>query len=358
MAEVSEPLGATEVRDRSWSILARIERNGSEHFEIDTQALTATAAMIAERHSTILPPLANGWWCLQEKAPATLNELAERLARADVAERSRTGFDLAMVWALERAANGELDVEKTTRSLLEGRFAGDGASPRLDRAGLEKITEPPLESLAEPLATSMEALAGMFGEEARFGAILERVPDEVDVAALYDLLAPLCRPVFTSGVLFAGEPMGDVWRMEQVAASAHHPGLVPFHAALQQLILDLVEPLLESGIELEGVEQLTAPAHRGLLDDVLATGLVVPKHAAVTRLAHPPGSDIVVELRCLATALVDRLADRVRGHLDVAVERLPPARMTGPLATLAKERRDAAAKDRAPPRIAITGSVF
>jgi hypothetical protein len=73
----------------------------------------------------------------------------------------------------------------------------------------------------------------------------------------------------------------------------------------------------------------------------------------VARLRHPPGSDIVIELRALSVALADRLVDRLRAELGRTVHHMPVVRIVGPLAQLAANWRD-----RPSPGIAITATSF
>ena len=177
--------------------------------------------------------------------------------------------------------------------------------------------------------------------------------------ALFSMLLPVGNALFAGGVLVGGKPVGDIWRREGIAGNLAHPGLVPFHAMTQLLVLDLLEPLLESGIRLTEPGQLTAPATRRLCNQLLSLGIVRARHAAVTRLEHPPSSDIVVELRCLGIALLDRLADRVCKHLDISIDRLPVIRLLES-GGAARTERASRGRNRAAgrPRIAIAGTGF
>jgi len=168
-----------------------------------------------------------------------------------------------------------------------------------------------------------------------------------------DGLAPLLDPIVTSTVRIGGRQVGDVWRHPLAWDEDRSRELVPFHALLLALTLDLVEPLQEAGRPLADLDQLPIPASRELASDVLRLGLVRTRHAAVARLRHPPGSDIVVELRALSVALADRLVDRLRAELGRTVHDLPVARLIGPLSQTALKWRE-----RPGPGIAITATSF
>ena len=359
MAESQANLGLDEVRDRAWSVLARIERHGSEHFEIETNALGAVATTLAERHGHDTLPLGNGWWHLAEQAPDLLDQLAERLAGADAAERSRTGFDLALAWLIERIRFPDRrDFAAGARHLLEGRYAGDRRMPWVDANGLQATDDEQLRPVVARLRNTLEEHPELFGTHARFGVLFDHLPHDLDTHSLMRLLQPVGQALTASSVLMGGKPLGDIWRMEGVAIGNPMPGLIPFHAFLQELMLDLVGPLAESGRELRGLNTMPAPATRERCNQMLALHIIRPRHAAVSRLIHPPGSDIVIELRCLVTALIDRLADRVRSILDISVEQLPTVYLLHGIDTLAHERAGRSAGDQASATIAIAGAVF
>jgi hypothetical protein len=110
--------------------------------------------------------------------------------------------------------------------------------------------------------------------------------------------------------------MGDVWK---------HPviGLVPFHKLSQWLSYSLVEPLEGAGLEVVELDALTGlPEYRngGLLVDA---GALRPKRAALLEQVFKPGDEPIVEWRALTVALLDRIAEHVRGHLGLDAKRLP-----------------------------------
>jgi hypothetical protein len=74
----------------------------------------------------------------------------------------------------------------------------------------------------------------------------------------------------------------------------------------------------------DGLTALAEYRNGGLLID---SGVLVPKHAAVLRDAHPGDSEVVVEWRALTIALIDRLADRVRDKLGLSSAQLPLAKV-------------------------------
>lgn len=368
------------VRERAWMLLAAVERGESEHFNLSPESVStvalALASAIRETTPDLRPPLATLWPRLQRDHPAAVERLAASVAGLDGQGRARAGADMALL-ALVIAPDG---VEPGLGALAQFFAAGGTTTrpadgPALNAPGLRRLLagdtavalpdelrpvlqDPATRQRLETLATGLEQDAETFGADGRFGTLLDRIAgparsDGLTAQGMLDRLGPLLDPVAGSTVRIGGSIAGDIWRHPLAWADDRSRELVPFHCLLQSLVLDLVEPLAEAGIKLDGLEELTVPATRRLAADILRLGLVNPRHAAVARLRHPPGSDIVVELRALSIALADRLVDRLRQELNLTVRDLPAVRIVGPLAQLAANWRETPGH-----AIAITGGCF
>jgi hypothetical protein len=133
--------------------------------------------------------------------------------------------------------------------------------------------------------------------------------------------------IWPGRITLGGANLGDVWRHPAARCEDMTDRLVPFHKLSQWLAYSLIEPLEEAGLEVTGLDDLTAlPEYRngGLLIDA---GVLAPKHEAVLGAAHAPGDEVVVEWRALTVALIDRLAERVRAGLGRDAETLPLAKV-------------------------------
>ena len=350
------------------------------------------------------PPVANLWLQLRRAAPAALDTLGDALAGGDALARAKSGADLAVLHrVLEPGGLAAEDpaLADLVRSFAAGAWtAGSPGTAALDAPGLrralagdgavqlassvsELLAEPARRQRLEQLASGLEQNPAQFGSDGRFGQILAqlttraaapglppasgdrsseaesgqlRAPEATSglaAQAVVDALAPLIDPVVASTVRIGGRLAGDVWRHPLAWAEDRSRELVPFHSLLLSLTLDLVEPLQEAGRPLADLDQLPIPASRLLAGQMLRLGLVRGRHAAIARLRHPPGSDIVVELRALAVALADRLVDRLRAELNRNVHDLPVVLLIGPLSQAAEKWRE-----RPGPAIAITASSF
>ena len=100
--------------------------------------------------------------------------------------------------------------------------------------------------------------------------------------------------------------------------------MVPFHKLSQWLTYSLLEPFTWGGVQVRGLDALTAlPEYRngGLLID---SGVLRLRDPAVAQQTWQPGDELVVEWRALTVALLDEVAPRVRKllHLDAERQRL------------------------------------
>ena len=235
---------------------------------------------------------------------------------------------------------------------VSGLFSSDPKSPlRADAAGLDALdpmrlgiafqagAHNPLvglEGRAELLArlgSAMRAAPHFFGNEPPragrlFDAIAARaegglLPARRILHALLEALAP----IWPGRIVLLGVNLGDVWSHSKIGGSGPTAHLVPFHKLSQWLTYSLLEPLERAGIAVIGVDELTGLAeyrNGGLFVD---SDVLVPRHAAVTREAHTPGSEIIVEWRALTIALLDRVALGLRTSLGLDAVRLPMARV-------------------------------
>ncbi len=398
------------IRERAWMLLAAAERGQSDHFVPSPEAVGTVALAMAEAirnpsaaeasSSTAagLSPLANLWQSLRAQQPAALERLRDALVGGDSVARARSGADLAVLHQVLEPAG--LAADGTTLADLVHSFASGAwtaaspGEPMLDAPGLRRVLasdaavrlpEPLVDLLRdesrrqrlEQLASELEQQSELFGVEGRFGKLLDRLmtplpasefePTEARIGpvangaavpslraqSVVDSLSPLIDPIVASTVRIGGQLAGDVWRHPLAWAEDPSRELVPFHSLLLSLTLDLVEPLQEAGRAIADLDQLPMPASRRLAGEVLRLGLVRTRHAAVARLRHPPGSDIVVELRALSVALADRLVDRLRAELNRTVHDLPVVRLIGPLSQTAEKWRE-----RPGPGIAIMATSF
>jgi len=352
------------VRERAGHLLTRGLDGGLSHFEIDCARLSATADLVAsvtrERFPDLAVPLHSRWRHFTAGGHDRVAELARALRGHLPDEGVRTQLDLAVTsvlldagagasWKYAETATGteytrsEGLAVASFRLFEAGLFSSDPSDPwRADAEALERLDDDRLaRALSVSPANPLPGLGGraallrrlgralretpdLFGKERpRVGNLLdalrERAPDgTLEAAALLGVIVSGLGPIWPARLVLAGVNLGDVWRHHAAGGSGPTAGLVPFHKLSQWLVYSLIEPLTHAGLAIAGRDRLTGLAeyrNGGLLLD---TGVLVPKHAAVTGELHAPGDEVVVEWRALTVGLLDRLVPLVRERLGRA----------------------------------------
>ncbi len=125
-----------------------------------------------------------------------------------------------------------------------------------------------------------------------------------------------------------GDPalaLGDCWRHSAVQGPGLTNGWMPFHKLSQWLTYSLIEPFEWAGVQVRGIDRLTAlPEYRngGLLID---SGVLVPQDPAFLDRTWRVGDEFIVEWRALTVALLDELAPLVRKNLQRDAADMPLA---------------------------------
>jgi len=360
------------VRERAAVVLAAAEAGLSRHFEVDPSRLDRTAETVVRLIRRDYPDLDipfHSRWRHFEVAGRDRWQARRRLLQdADRDEVARIRFDLAIssvlldagagaAWRWREPASGETfarseglaqaSLELFERGLLSQHrsrpLRADGAALRaLEPAALAETFQVggdnPLLGLEgrtlllNRLGAAIELDPERFGAPARVGNLYDhlkgqaeggRLPARTILITLLESLAS----IWPGRLELAGHNLGDVWRHPAARTDDLTSGLVPFHKLSQWLAYSLIEPLEDAGIEVVEPDALTALAeyrNGGLLID---SGVLVPKHAAVLGEAHLADSEVVVEWRALAVALIDRLAARVRDKLGLSPAQLPLAKV-------------------------------
>ncbi len=277
-------------------------------------------------------------------------------------DRTRAWIDLIVVSVLLDAGAGEqwkfregpLEIARSEglavaslHAFEAGVFSSDPAQPlRVDAAGLAALDPDRLPAAFQ--STPQNLLAGIDGRVGllralgaavarsprlfpggRPGGLLDHfrtiAPHQLPAAELLTTLLEGLSPIWPARIEMEGHNLGDVWRHRAAGGSGPSEGLVPFHQLSQWLAYSLFEPLERAGLPIAQAEALTGLAeyrNGGLFVDL---GVLVPRHARIRALAHPPGDEVIVEWRALTVALLDRVAAGVRERLGVPPLQLPLA---------------------------------
>ena len=361
-------LGAGAVRQRCREMLDACERGVLPHFVLDARRLGAAADYVADEVRRNYPsldiPFHSRW---RHFEAGGIDRITPLLDGIDGPERARIRFDLAVTsvlldagagaawrWrepgtGLEFARSEGLGVA-SLHLFAEGALSSEPAQPlRADAGGLSRVTEETVSrvfqvddgnplaglegrvALLRALGDALRANPKRFGDaSARPGNLFDHLTASGTTVALGDVLSAVLRSlgaIWPGRIAIDGISLGDVWRHPAIVRNDATHGLVPFHKLSQWLTYSLVEPMMEAGVDVTGIDTLTGLAeyrNGGLFVDLGVLGLRDPASAAVPLAA---GSELVVEWRALTVALLDRIAPLVWERLGLAADPPPLVKM-------------------------------
>jgi hypothetical protein len=362
------------IRARAANVLRAGLAGKLEHFSVDEARLREVARFTAEltrkRYPDLRIPPHSRFGHFDAGGVPRMAGVDHELGRLSPINRARALIDLVVVSVLVDAGAGDTWRYREERTgVVLGRSEGlavaslawvrSGALSRrsqpynADAEGLMRVTsasmagafqvssENPLVGL-EGRVELLRALGrtlisrpdvfGASGDRTRIGGMIDAVhrrthDDSLPAAEILALVLDSLGRIWPGRLALAGEPLGDVWRHPAAGGEGATAGLMPFHKLSQWLSYSLIHPIEVSGLRVRELDALTGLAeyrNGGLFVDL---GVLVPKHAAVTRDAHPADSELIVEWRALTLALLDKLAPLVREELGVSADKLPLAAM-------------------------------
>ena len=361
-------LGAEAVRERCREMLGACERGALPHFVIDTRRLGVAADYVADEVRRNYPsldiPFHSRW---RHFEAGGIDRITPLLDGIDGPERARIRFDLAVTSVLldagagaawwwrepgtgRRLARSEGLGVASLHLFAEGALSSEPAQPlRADAGGLLRVTEETVSrvfqvddgnplaglegrvALLRALGDALRANPEWFGDApARPGNLFDRLTASGTSVALGDVLSAVLQSlgaIWPGRIALDGVNLGDVWRHSAMVRNDATHGLVPFHKLSQWLTYSLVEPMMEAGVDVTGIDTLTGLAeyrNGGLFVDLGVLSLRDPDSAATPLAA---GSELVVEWRALTVALLDRIAPLVWDRLGLAADPPPLVKM-------------------------------
>lgn len=362
LAYLRSPQG---IRDRCEQLFVRAQQGQSAYFRCDLDQLQPTVAYVLQVTQETYPqgsiPFHSRWRHFEVGGIDRAAQLDQALQGRSPRERAQAKCDLAVISVLLDAGAGATWQyrEPTTDHLYsrseglavasfqcfcQGMFSSDPQDPyRVDGAGLAQITHLDLAEgfqvtednpliglegrlqLLHRLAEALGAHPQLFGHPPRPGHVVECWVQGSQLSALQVLEAILLGfgSIWPGGLCLQGVPLGDVWVHGALPAAPLGANLVPFHKLSQWLTYSWLEPLQELGLEITDLEALTGLAEYRNGGLCLDLGLLQPLHADLLSPTYPPQAEIIVEWRALTLALLDRIAQQMRIHLNLSPQELP-----------------------------------
>ena len=402
------------IRQRCAAITRAVSEGRSSHFTLDRSRLDYVAgrveAVTRQAYPSLRIPYHSRWRHFEVGGVDRKAQMDALLAGRSAADMARARIDLTVIsvlldagagpqWHYDEAGSGQRFTRSeglgvaSLRAFLDGRFSAQPDDPlRVDAAVLLQLDAATLASVFQ--CSPSNPLVGLEGRAAllrRLGQALQDTSTASDQAArpsaLFDRLtqahsaAPRNEvsagqvlrdlldtfgPIWLTGSVLHGVPLGDVWPHrwaggEDPMAGRHGTtaGWVPFHKLSQWLAYSLLEPLQWAGISVTALDSLTGlPEYRngGLLLD---GGVIQVRNQTSLAKTWQVSDDFIIEWRALTVALLDELAPLVRTRLGQTAEQMPLACVLegGTWATgraLAQELRGGAS----PLTISSDGTVF
>ena len=400
-------LSAKAVRERAHRMLAIGLDDRLPNFRIDLDRMDGTIDLVIQTTREAYPsfdvPFHSRWRHFVTSGDDRWATIADRTNWPDRAARARAEFDLAITSVFLDAGSGPSWRYRDPRTgsaigrseglglaslamFADGAFSAAAFEPL--RADADKLANLDVVDLARGMQVSDDnPLVGLNGRTDLLRRLGRHVTSKPDIfgsqdaprpGGLYDRLAMLANggklpaptiltellqylgPIWPSRLTLGGIALGDCWRHPALETADVTSGLVPLHKLSQWLAYSLIEPLQRAGIEITDIDGLTGLAeyrNGGLFIDA---GVLAFRDPETAQRKHEVASPLVVEWRALTVALLDRVADGVRGRLGTDAVSMPLAKILegGTWAAgrrLARERR----ADASPPvKVISDGTVF
>ena len=396
--EIDFLLSPSAIRDRANKIF-QLTKAGKGLFQYNEEYFSSTVeyvlTTIRQKYPNLDIPFHSRWGHFRAGGLDRVKLLNKRLDGLDPLEQARVKLDLVIPSVLLDAGAGAtwnfLENEKSySRSeglglaslhlFLAGALSSDRKSLRSDSDGLRNFSQEDLRkyfqvSVGNPLVgiegrvQLLNNLAFALENRSRFknhrpGNMIDYLIEKFghDIPAIGILRAVLdgFGVIWPGRLSSQGINLGDVWQYSKLGAPNTVEALVPFHKLSQWMTYSLIEPMLEAGLNVFGVEELTGLAeyrNGGLFID---SGLISLRDPTQAAKSWPPSSELIVEWRALTIYLLDRMGEEVQRNLGKTAQEFPLAKVleggtwwAGRF--LAKEKRE---NGEPPLQIQSDGTVF
>ncbi|MFK7873886.1 MAG: DUF1688 family protein [Oligoflexales bacterium] len=342
------------VRSRSQQMLELARENKLKCFTLQEDRLEFLADQVAEitkkNYPNLKIPFHSRWRHLSAGGIDRGEELRQEMAGLSSEEKLRVSFDLMFISVLLDAGAGPQwsfrDAGRIYRRseglavaswqmFRQGVFSSTGEAYRVDAQGLTQLT---VEHLARGLRvsernplTGLEGRVGLLnrlgqaaktnsvfqGSFARPGCMADRFHSPVDATSVMEQVLKGLKDVWPARMEIDGIQLGDVWSHPLIQGAGVTNHLVPFHKLSQWLTYSLIETLMEYGVRVDGLDQMTGLAeyrNGGLFVD---SGVLEVKSKQDLQVVHQPDSEMIVEWRSMTVALLDVLRPLVEDRLQV-----------------------------------------
>jgi hypothetical protein len=370
-AEIDYILSPRAVRERS-KMIYEMALKGQTHFKVNLDKLDAVAdyvlTVIRENYPDLKIPFHSRNNHLNAGGVNRLGALEKKLSLdgAKPLDIARAKIDLIVVsvlldagagdaWKYTEPGSGKVYARSEGLAVASyhmfeaGAFSSRSGSPlQADIEGLLKLQPADLARhfqvgpanplvgvegrvhLLNTLAHVMKKQPEIF-RTGRIGDLLNYLMDKhgpnLKATHVLDFVLRNWGEIWPSRLKLGGQSLGDVWSYSGLGTSGSTQSFVPFHKLSQWLSYSLLVPMIETGVKISGVDEMTGlPEYRngGLLLDL---GLIELRDPNELKQKHEPQSELIVEWRALTVVLLDLIGESIRQKLKMSSEELPLAKV-------------------------------
>lgn len=366
-AEVDYILSPVAIRDRAKKIFD-LTCEGKTSFIYHPEKLKPTVDYVLEvirkKYPSLEIPFHSRWGHFQVGGVDRVKKLNALLGDHDKLEKARIKLDLVVTSVLLDAGagatwkfdeNGKGITYSRSEGLgvasyymfLSGTMSADKKSLRADSQGLKNVTVSDLKKHFQ--VSDVNPLVGVEGRvqllnnlggavenkkifaEGRPGNIIGYLKSKYgqNIPAVGILRAVLegFGPIWPGRLEAQGMNLGDVWKYSKISAQKNIDNLVPLHKLSQWMTYSLIEPIMEAGFNVTGVEEMTGLAeyrNGGLLVD---SGLLTMQNPEDLKKSWEPNSDLIIEWRALTVYLLDQIGHEVQKAIGKTPAEFPLAKV-------------------------------
>jgi hypothetical protein len=355
------------VRERAQALLERARRGQSSYFKIDDMAMPLLAQQVTEvtqqRFPTLRIPYHSRWRQFEAGGVDRKTQLDKALRGMHTVDRARVSIDLSIVsivlgantpsshWGYLEASSGKRFsgadgmAVASFHAFMAGTFSSNPQQPmRVDAAGLVQLSSEQLAralqvsgdnpladleartKLLQRLGHALAAQPDTFGQHGRPGGLFEHLAyqvTEVQAEVILGTLLHCLTPIWQSGNAEDGVALGDCWPCDAITSAGYEDHWMPFHKLSQWMVYSLIEPFAWAGVQVRGLEQLTALPDEYLSGLFVDAGVLQLKNPELAKAPLDISHPMTVEWRALAIALMDELAVTLHQLLGRNEQELP-----------------------------------
>ncbi|HXH31520.1 MAG TPA: URC4/urg3 family protein [Bacteriovoracaceae bacterium] len=313
--------------------------------------------IIKENYPDLKIPFHSRWGHFRPGGVDRSAWLDDKIKHLDPLEQARVKWDLVIPSVLLDAGAGpewkffEKETKKEyTRSeglgvasfhlFMAGSLSDDGSALQATASGLKNVTPSLIEkyfqvSPENPLV-GVEGRTGLLKnlggalenktifKDGRPGNLIDYLIGKhgktIPATALLRGVLDGLGPIWPGRETLNGVNLGDAWIHSRY-------GLIAFHKLSQWMTYSLVEPLIDAGITVTGIEGLTGlPEYRngGLFLDA---GVLTFKNKKDQQETWGPESDLIIEWRALTVYLLDLVGAQIQKRLGQTPQEFPLAKV-------------------------------